>query len=139
MSYESERAAIEGRWDTEWVSGSPSSARTPTAYENVPYEPTLGTSWVRLSILNGEALQISTGDPGNNQHRHVGVIAIQIFTPAGQGTNAGRALADLAAAVFRNQRFSGLYAKVPYISGTSNDGPWHQTNVTVPFWRDELL
>ena len=137
MSYSAERASIEQRWATQWVTGSPSAARTPTAYENVPYEPIEGTSWVRITILNGEGRQLSMGDVGNNTHRYAGVIALQIFTPAGAGSDAGKELADLAAAVFRNQRFDSIYCRVPYISGTSIEGQWHQTNINVPFWRDE--
>lgn len=137
MGYASERVAIEGRWNTEWVTGLPASARTQTAYENVPFEPPESDAWVRLTILNGEGKQISAGDPGNNTHRYVGVISIQIFTPAAEGSNAGRVLADHAADVFRNQTFGGVQAKVPHISASRTEAPWHQINVTVPFWRDE--
>lgn len=137
MSYAAERASIETRWNTLWVTGSPSAARTPTSYEDVPHEPVEGTPWVRLTILNGEGRQLSSGDPLNNMHRYVGIISLQIFTPAGQGSAAGKVLADLAAAVFRNQRFDSIYSRVPYVSGTSIDGNWQQTNVNVPFWRDE--
>lgn len=137
MSYADERAAIEGRWATQWVTGSPSAARTPTAYENVPLDPPADSPWVRLTVLNGEGQQISAGDPGSNTHRYAGVISIQIFTPGGQGTGQAKTLADAAAAVFRNVRFDSIYCRVPYVSGTSLDGSWHQTNVTVPFWRDE--
>lgn len=134
MGYASERAAIEDRWKTLWVDGA--SPRTETAYENVPIEEP-DTSWVRLTIKNGEGRQISAGDPGNNTHRYVGVIVIQIFTPAAEGTNAGRVLADHAADVFRNVAFGGVQTKVPHVAGSQSGDKWHQYNVTVPFWRDE--
>jgi len=133
-----ERAAIENRWLDNWVTGSPSAARTPTQLEQQPFTPPASDPWVRLNVLRGEGLQISSGDPGNNTNRYAGVISIQIFAKAGLGAGTAEALADLAATVFRNQRFSGIFCRVPYISSTPPDEaePWHQVNVTVPYWRD---
>lgn len=135
MSYASERAAIEGRWDTQWTS-------TDTAYEGVKFtvpSPTTSSGWARLTIRSGEALQRTLGAPNANVHRHPGVIIVNLFTPSGSGTNAARALGDTAAAIFRNAVFDGVHCLAASVSVIGVDGPWLQTNITVPFFRDEFL
>lgn len=80
--YADERADIEGRWSSLWVTGSPASARTPTRYETVPFEPPTASAWAAIHILAGEADQSSLGDPGNNWFRHAGVVMVQLFVPS---------------------------------------------------------
>lgn len=139
--YEAERAAIEARWATLWVEGSPAAARTPTRYETVPFTPPVSDPWAALYIVNGEADQVSMGDPGNNVFRHAGTVMVQIFAPlapqAGSvATRRAEALADHAAAIFRAQRVDGLLFGAPYVSGRSEDDPWFHVTVTIPFTRD---
>ena len=133
MGYASERAAIEGRWAAAW------NGRTPTAYEGHAFTHPTETAWARLTIRNGEARQASIGSPGSNVHRHAGVIFIEIFTPGGQGTQAARALADEALAVFRNAHFGNIACQTPYVSKTVQESPWLVMTIVVPFHRDEFF
>lgn len=135
MSYESERAAIEGRWAAQWTA-------TASDYEGVAFtvpNPAAGNSWARIRILNGTAVQASTGAPNSNVHRHPGVIVINLFSPSGVGTKAARALGDTAAAIFRNQVFGGVHCLAASVASNGVDGPWLQTTISIPFYRDEFL
>jgi hypothetical protein len=135
VSYASERAAIEGRWQTAALVAT-------TAYEGVPFNvptPPGSASWARLTIRDGEAFQATLGSPNSNVHRHPGVIIVQLFTPSGVGTNDARALADTAATLFRNAVFDGVHCLAASVAVIGVDGPWLQTNVSIPFYRDEFL
>lgn len=135
MSYASERAAIEGRFKTMWVTGSPSAARTPVGYGSHPFTPVNNS--VRITIRNGGAEQMSFGDPGNNIARHVGVIFVEVYTEGGKGTAASRAYEDLIEAIFINQVFDGVRCRVPYISGERDEPPFLVRTMAIPFERDE--
>lgn len=142
MSYEAEAAAIQGLWFSEWGDGSPLVPRTPTQVPTVPFDPPINGAWVSLNILNGEAQQASTGDPGNNFYRHAGVVALQIFAPLDGTPSAdrrARKLADEAMAIFRAREVGGLRFNAPWISGNRIDAPWFQLNVNVPFSRDDVF
>ncbi|HEX2554238.1 MAG TPA: phage tail terminator-like protein [Microvirga sp.] len=133
MGYASEREAIEGRWETSW------NNRTRTAYEGHSFDPPKNAAWCRLTIRNGEARRVSTGSPGSNLHRHVGVIFVEIYTPGGQGTQAARVLADHALAVFQGAQFANITCDTPYVSNTGQESPWLVMTIIVPFHRDELF
>lgn len=138
MTLETERSAIEGRWATNWVTGSPSAARTPTGYGRHKFTPTASGNSVRLTILSGAADTISAGDPGNNTVRNVGLILIEIFVPGGAGEATIRPLADAAMEIFRNAYFSGIRCRTPYVQAIREEPPFLTWVVAVPFERDEL-
>lgn len=142
MSYVDERASIEGRWRAQWVTGSPSSARTPTRYETqTGFTPPTSDPWVSLFINPGSAEQASIGAPGSNAWRHAGAVMIQIRVPlAGSplATRRAEVLADHAMGIFRGASFDGIRCMAPYISGRQTDDPWYQVTVAVPFTRDTI-
>lgn len=135
MSFASERAAIEGRFKTLWVTGSPSAARTPIGYDGHPFTPTINS--IRLTIRNGGAEQMSMGDPGNNIARNVGVIFLEIYTEGGKGSATSRAYEDLIWPIFINKVFDGIRCRIPYISGQREEVPFLVRTMAVPFERDE--
>lgn len=137
MSLETERSAIEGRWQTLWVAGSPSAARTTTGYGRYGFEPARGSNSVRLTILSGAADTISAGDPGNNVTRSAGVIMIEIFVPGDSGEATVRPLADAAMDIYRNEYFGGIRCRTPYIMAIREEPPFLVWVVAVPFERDE--
>ncbi len=133
MGYSTERQDIESRFATAWAS------TTPIAYQNVAFTPPATGSWVRLAILNGDAQQASLGSgQADTLYRQAGVISVSVFTNLNQGTNAARALADQAAAVFRGVDFgSGIKCRAPRIADVGVDGKFYQMDVSVPYYRDE--
>lgn len=149
MSYAAERAAIESRWASMWVTGSPATPRTPTRYETVPgFDPPPTEPWVSLFILSGEARQASVGSPGDNFFRTASNITVQIFVPVldAQGVPISPAaarraddLADHAAAIFRGATFSGIRCRAPWKGPYSEDPPWLMAVVNVPIDRDSIF
>lgn len=138
MGYESERAAIETRWRDQWGS------RTPTHYEGTPFEPPRNGSWARITIRNGDAMQLERGGPGDpSVFRHSGVVIINLFAPLGKGSSAVRQLADAACAVFRKWRTGtvpDILFAAPYpIAEPIQDDVWFRLTVNCPFRRDEAF
>lgn len=64
------------------------------AWENVPFTPAAGVTYIQPFLLPGEPFQAEIGTNGIN--RHSGVYQISVFYPAGQGVAALNTLtADL--------------------------------------------
>lgn len=86
MSYESIREALETRLNT--MTGVPA-----IAWENVEYEPTLGTKYIKASIANLAARAAAIGNA--SQDRYEGAMFIDICIPKDQGPLQADQLADL--------------------------------------------
>lgn len=127
----SERAAIEGRFSTQWGS------TTPIAWDNVHYTPVPETSFVKFAVLPGTAWVASLGT--SPSYRHTGIISINIHTPIDAGTTTAKTLADTASAVFRGWQSGGLVCRSPYITFNGEEDGWYKINVTVGFFRDETF
>lgn len=134
MSFENERRDIEARFSTAWA------ATTPVAYGNVPLEPPQNSSWVRLTILDGDAQQVSIGTGvAGAIHRNAGLIIAQIFTALGAGERPARLLADQVANIFRSAQFSDIICRSPRVEVIGDTGGYYQVNVAVPFQRDTVF
>lgn len=136
MSFAALRQTIETRLSQQWVTGSPSTPRTPIGFDGQAFEPVKNS--IRLTILDGEGRNASIGAPGSNLVRHAGVIAIQVFTEGGKGTAASRAYEDQIATIFRNWTSGNLRCGVPYIGGTVEEPPFMVRTVMIPFTVDNF-
>lgn len=126
MSFAQERQSIENRFKDNWTA-------TDVAYDNVPFNPPTDSEWVRLNILNGDSACRAI----NKRVRHTGIISVQIFAPVGTGTQTSREYADTVYSIFNNLRFDDIVTDVPSIVTIADDKVWLQTNITVPYYRDE--
>ena len=135
MSAETERQAIEGRFKTLWAASA--YAALKVGYDGHKFEFIASQTSVRLTIADGEASQISFGNPGTNLIRHVGMIFCQIAAPGGAGTAAVRPIEDAIMGFFRNQTFGGVRCRVPYIMNRDQEPPFLVSTVACPFERDE--
>ncbi len=108
----------------------------PVAYENVPFEPTSGQAWVRLTILTGSGRNASLGSTLN---RWSGVIDVSIFVPQGGALGDALRLADVVGGIFKNASLSeGIRCRVPSIRSLGTKNGWSQINVSIPYQRDEI-
>jgi hypothetical protein len=131
MSYAAQNLEIQARFKAAW------GTTTPVSYPNVSFTPP-STAWVRLTILSGEESRLTFGAETNN-YRNVGVIVIQVFTPANQGNAAALALADQAAAVFRGWCGATVRCRSATMREIGPDAAGkYQVNISIPFQRDEL-
>ena len=137
MSLETEQTLIEQYLMDSWVIGS--SPRTKIQWEDIDVKPGDGESWLQVNILNGEEAQRSVGAPGTNIVRGVGVLAVRVNVPPGQGSKPFRALADILMGLFRNRELENIRFMVPYVSGGFRTvGQYSVWTIMCPFTRDEF-
>jgi len=79
------KAALDVRLST--MTGLPS-----VAWQNTSYEPVLGTTYLRPTVLPGNTVGATLGSSGSDEH--VGVYQIDIFTKAGIGRGVATVLTD---------------------------------------------
>jgi hypothetical protein len=126
MSLATARRDIEKRLADNW-------GTTPIAYDNVQFSPP-ATSWIRLSILDGDAIRKNVGNPGC--HRQTGVIMIQIFVTENEGTNVARQYADTLSALYRDVTFNGITCREASPMNIGLVQGWYQFNVSIPYYYD---
>lgn len=74
-------------------------ALPPVAWENLAYNPAIGTLYLRPVSLPGDTRQATLGAAGTDET--VGVYQIDVFAEAGQGKNAAIKMADSVADHFK--------------------------------------
>ena len=125
MSFANERASIEARLNANW-------STTTIDWENVDFNTPNNASWIRLSIINGA----SDYRVLEAKKQHLGMIAIQVFTPINTGTSTIRGYCDTLAAIFDDKSFDDLVCGVASISNVGGSDVWYQINITIPYRRD---
>lgn len=133
MTFAATADTIRARFNTEFPLVR---ASVPIAWDNVAYEPTPQTPWVRLTIVEGEGELAGLAGKGANLYRHRGVVIIQIFVPIGDGDGLARAIADDIATIFRGQLVAGVHFRAPSARRVGPDEAWWQLNVRIPYRAD---
>ena len=126
---------IEGRFQTLWAASA--YAAYKVGYSGHTFKFVKDTVSARLRIANGEGEQKSLGSPGTNLVRNVGVLFVQVAAPGGQGESLSRQIEEVIMGFFRNQYFSGIRCRVPYIMSRDEEPPFLISSVAIPFERDE--
>lgn len=85
-------AALDGHLET--LSGAPD-----IAWPNSQYEPAIGSSWVRPTLLPGDTAAATLGASGTDEQ--IGIYQVDVFTPLGAGKTAAFQLADSIAEHFK--------------------------------------
>lgn len=130
MSFANAQITIENRFSTNFTG-------CPISYPNVPYHPEPGTTFGKLEILEtwSQRADIGTNNP---LHRSYGLIVVNFHLPLNTGTNAGRTLADTAAAIFRDKSFSGITCRSPLVKNIGEVEGWYIINMTCNFYFDQI-
>lgn len=114
------------------TSGIPTIAR-----QNVPFEPTTGTSYVKADTIPTSRRPAVRGL--NPQQRYDGLYSLLICTPEGLGPGAGYDIADLLLARFEattDITNAGLTISVDYSEVRTSflDSPFYCTPITVAWY-----
>lgn len=114
------------------TSGIPTIAR-----QNVPFEPTTGTSYVKADMIPTSRRPAVRGL--NPQQRYDGLYSLLICTPEGLGPGAGYDIADLLLARFEattDITNAGLTISVDYSEVRTSflDSPFYCTPITVAWY-----
>lgn len=134
MSVKSIRQALEVALNTWATTNS-----KPIAWQNVPYEPTEGTLYVRASILAAETQNPTLGD-GHN--RKIGIFQLLVYAKEGNGSSSAETVADSLLSYFaRGESFTAGTVTVrilesPSIAPAINDGGWYIVPVSVRYTVD---
>ena len=129
------RAALETHIST--------TANLPTiAYENVAFEPTTGTSFIRVQYLPTVTRPAVRGL--NPQLRYQGVFAVTVFTPEGNGPstaddyvnkviNAFQATTDIS---FTNAQSQTIKVSIDYAERQQGliDSPWYYVPINIGWY-----
>jgi len=129
------RAALETHIST--------TANLPTiAYENVAFEPTTGTSFIRVMYLPTVTRPAVRGL--NPQLRYQGVFAVTVFTPEGNGPstaddyvnkviNAFQATTDIS---FTNAQSQTIKVSIDYAERQQGliDSPWYYVPINIGWY-----
>jgi len=129
------RAALETHIST--------TANLPTiAYENVAFEPTTGTSFIRVMYLPTVTRPAVRGL--NPQLRYQGVFAVTVFTPEGNGPstaddyvnkviNAFQATTDIS---FTNAQSETIKLSIDYAERQQGliDSPWYYVPINIGWY-----
>lgn len=128
MSFAQERIDIETRLSENWTT-------TPIAWDNVPYIPLPGTSWIRCTILPGEVEALEFGLDTDKEY--TGMIDLGIFTPKNIGNAVARVYADTLSAIFDMVEFGTIYCEEAAVQNLGLDDDWYVLNISIPFKRRE--
>lgn len=117
------------------VSGIPSAGNR--AWENVRFEPTPGTAWVRMRLITQESRPAVRG--ANPSLLYQGLFLVDVFVPEGNGPNAADVLADAIRDEFTvDDAYTVGSTTVRFrwserAEGIS-DSPWYQVPVTISWY-----
>lgn len=130
MTYKTIQAALEKKLATI----TPALA---TAYENLPFTPTVGTPYQRVNLMPNQTLDLAiTADV----RQYYGLFQVTLFYPAASGRGAAQTRADAIDAAFKPvQRLTEGSTKVELIesvqvTGGYQDGDRWVVPITIR-WR----
>jgi hypothetical protein len=127
--FEPARKLIETRFRTEW------GVRTKIKFPNVKFERPTSVPWVAFNLLTGDSNPISIGSIGQRDERHVALVEIQVFVPAGSGQKMLQEHCDFAANIFRFTDLEDSDAKIAFRTASQTDvgerENWYQRNVSI--------
>ena len=125
------RSTIEGRLATE-LAGSPV---IPVVFNNMPYTPTPASSWVQCVVSFGENVYITQGSSSGSDNLLVGIVSLNIFTPAGVGAGANLTIGKRIRDLYNRADVSGVYFDPPNGPSILTPSPegYFQSQLTITF------
>ena len=128
-NFDKVRALIEQRAKDNWVD-------TPVAWQDVPYVPNKGESYIAINVLFGESVNAglsSMNDPSAPVREH-GILMIQCFTAANTGSSIVLQLAGKIRQVYQNTDEAGLAFYAGSVNRVGEAADFLQYNVEIPFY-----
>jgi len=127
MTSEDVRNAIEVRLQDNW-------ATTPIAWDNVSYKPVRGTPFIRCQME-----EVFSEIKGLSCTSVNGLLTIQVFTPAKEGTENNIQNADALVALFQGFSVDTLVMLSGRIERAGSEDNWHQRNVQIDYKFDKYF
>lgn len=96
------------------------------------------TLWARLTIRHTDGGQASlAGDSGARRWRKEGIVTVQVFSPMGDGVQAGRNAAATVVNAFQDAKLA-VWFRNTRMNEVGASGAFFQTNVSTTFSYDEV-
>ncbi len=111
-------------------------SETLIAEENIQFEPSDETPWVRETLLPGIPERVEIMQDG--QSRQYGVYQVDVFTPSGIGTSIADALSKTIGDAFAAGSTYGtdvvVHIRRSYGQPGREDGNWYHKPLVVEWW-----
>lgn len=136
-TYETVRAALTDFIRTEWNMATSSA---PLAYNNIQFDPPTDgqTVYGRLHIQHEAGDRASLGG-ARARFRREGRLALQVFTPANDGTLQADQIADqIVVAIEAQGQIDNIWFRNARMREVGPDGTFFQVNVEVEFVFDRI-
>lgn len=111
--------------------------KPPIAWENLAYEPAIGTLYARPTLLPADVIQSTLGTNGTDSN--IGIYQIDIFAEAGQGKNEAVVMADTIADHFKrgtDLTYNGRTVRIRSVSrqtAINNEDGWYQIPIEINY------
>lgn len=139
MSYDNQRTVIETRFQSQFESQYPT---IPVEYgSNADFDEPNNSTWVRLTINNGDSNQANLGI-ANVTERHLGFVQCDILVPKGSGEKLQNELEQAVGRIYSRTQLSttggSMTFKTPQTMGTPTQVEENSVMVVrIPFYRDQ--
>jgi hypothetical protein len=130
MAFTTYANAMRSYFETRWAALGDGSM---IVFENVEYEPAVGTAYILFAIRPVESEWASPGSSDS-----IGAVSIAVMSPTDAGPEANETLAAAVASCLARKSDSGVQFMEATIEPIGPDGAgFYQTNVRVPWWYTE--
>lgn len=126
MSFATAAASVREYFNTRW---SAVGDGTAVVYENVSYDPTIGTAYLIFGVRPVESAWVAPGWVDST-----GAVVVAVMSPSNAGPEAAETTAALVAQALSRQKDSGIQYYEGSVEPIGQDGQgFYQCNVRVPF------
>ena len=103
---------------------------TPIAYDNIYYNPTPHTEWVRAYTRPATTINNELG----TSVIHFGIFWIEVNCPLSQGSGRAYELCSLLEPLFSNVQFGDIVCYAAQTTRTGENKGWYQLELRADFW-----
>ena len=121
------RESIQDKFIVDWAD------KTAFTFEEEELNPPNDEAWARLTVKNTESAQETLGPKKRRKYQRSGIIYIQVFTKARNGTLEGDELSTAARDIFEGEEFSGIIANNGLIGEPGGNTKWLMRLVSIDF------
>lgn len=122
------QSLIEQYFDANWTA-------TDIAWQNIKFDESVNTAWIKLDIKPGPSDTASFGTNGKNQQH--GNVWVNVFYPVDEPLPTMWGYIDSLKALLDRKSFTGgLQFRAPQIMdiGADKKDKWYQVSIRFPFY-----
>lgn len=107
------------------------------AWPNAEFSPTIGTKWIRPTVIPGETL--SPGVSADTSEDHQGLLQISLFYPAGSGALSAQRDASIILEHFAKDTqmlrvdVTVTISKAPWREAAIQETDWYHIPLRIPY------